>query len=66
MTAKQQCPFCGSSDLKYEEKTLDPVFLTIKAYVLAISAVRYSRKCIMRCTFCGYETEVVQKKKFII
>ncbi len=56
-----QCPFCHSINLQFVEKTSNPIFLDIKAYVFCIKTILQRKKQVLKCNNCNLEIKSKHK-----
>ena len=56
------CPACKSINREFYEKKSNPVYFDFVIPILAISTIFQRSKCIMRCSYCGYESSINHKK----
>ena len=51
----KNCPFCESTDLKFQDKVSIPIHLNIRAIIFSISTVLQRKKQVLKCTQCNLE-----------
>lgn len=64
MKSQNVCGFCGSNNLKFQEKILDPLFFDIHAIVFNLNTMFQRRKVVIKCMKCGCEYK--PKRTFVL
>jgi Zn finger protein HypA/HybF involved in hydrogenase expression len=49
------CPFCKSTDLKFQEKTSQPINVNIRTIIFSASTVFQRKKQVLKCNQCNLE-----------
>ena len=53
--AVRVCPFCYSTNLRFEERLSNPVFIAINIFIMNLNIISERRKLVLKCSKCGYE-----------